>query len=190
MSDSSQIRDTFEIARVMSRDIGHENYGVIGYGIIELYHEDGSLGLVSPFANLVTDYGDLYYATRAVSGVNTNGISNLTNATGMQIGSGTTTPAKAGAGGAMVTFLAGVVFDPTYPQLNNLGAGLGVEAVYKTTFPAGTGTGTVQEATVTNGTISTASTAGNTIGRILTGAVVKAAGDVLAITWRQKFLGA
>jgi hypothetical protein len=89
----------------------------------------------------------------------------------MQIGSGSTALAKAGAGGAMVTFLAGLIFDATYPQTNNLGAGLGVEAVYKTTFPAGTGTGTVNEATITNGTISTGSTVGNTIGRITPGAI-------------------
>lgn len=191
MSDSSPIRDTFQIALDLARDLAHDKLGLVGYGIIELWHEDGSLGLVRPFANLITDTGDLYYAQQAIAGVPpVNGTGASAKLTGMQIGSGTTAVAKSGGGAAMVTFLAGVAFDATYPQINNLGAGLGVEAVYKTTFAAGTGTGTVQEATVTNGTISSASNAGNTIGRILTGAVTKDAGDALAITWRHKYQGA
>lgn len=191
MSDASRMSDTLEIAREMAREVGRDNYGIIGYGTVELWHEDGSLGLVRPFANIITDTGDLYYAQQAIYNVPpANGTGATTKLTGMQIGSGSTAVAKSGAGGAMVTFLAGIAFDATYPQTNNLGAGLGVEAVYKTTFAAGTGTGTVNEATLTNGTIGTASNAGNTIGRILTGAITKAAGDALAITWRNKFLGA
>lgn len=189
MTDQSQVRDTFSIALGMARDLSAERLGIVGYGIIELVRPDGSVGLVRPFANLITDYGDLYYAGMAIALVAPAAPAQPTKATGMQIGSGSTAVAKAGAGGAMVTLLAGVAFDPSYPAVNNLGANLGVEAVYKTTFNAGTGTGTVNEATITNGTIGTASTVGNTIARILTGTITKAAGDSLAITWRTKFLG-
>lgn len=193
MSSSSNpmaIRDSFEVALEMARDLAADKVGMVGYGTIELIGEDGELKLVRPFVNLVTDYGDLYYAGMGIALVTPQAPAQPTKLTGMQIGSGTTAVAKAGAGGAMVTLLAGVAFDATYPQTNNLGAGLGVEAVYKTTFPAGTGTGTVNEATVTNGTIGTASTVGNTVGRILTGAITKGASDALAITWRHKYLGA
>ncbi len=190
MSESNAIRDTFQIALEMSRDLYREKTGIVGYGIVELIHQDGSLGLVRPFANLITDYGDLYYAGMAIALVAPAAPAQPTKATGMQIGSSSTAVTKASTGGAMGTFLAGVAFDATYPQTNNLGAGLGVEAVYKTTFAAGTGTGTVNEATITNGTIGSASTLANTIGRILTGAITKAAGDALAITWRHKYLGA
>ncbi len=164
--------------------------GRVGYGVVELFGPDGTLLLVREFANLITDYGDLYYAGKDIAGIPPANPAAPTALTGMQIGSGTTAVAKSGAGAAMVTFLAGQAFDSGFPQTNNLGAGLGVEAVYKTTFGAGVGTGTVNEATITNGTISVASTAGNTISRILTGAITKGAGDSLAITWRHKNLGA
>lgn len=190
MSDQTRLQDTFQIALDMSRDINRDHLGIVGYGVIELRGSDGRLKLVRPFANLITDYGDLYYAGKAIALVPPANAAAPTALTGMQIGSGSTAVAKSGAGGAMVTLLAGQAFDATYPQTSNLGAGLGVTAVYKTTYAAGTGTGTINEATVTNGTIGTASTTGNTIARILTGAIVKAAGDSLAITWSHKFLGA
>lgn len=190
MNDRQLIRDAFDIAMSRARDMGQDRAGIVGYGIIELFGPDGELKLVRPFANLITDYGDLYYAGKAIASIAPASPAAPTALTGMQIGSGSTAVAKAGAGGAMVTLLAGQAFDATYPNTNNLGAGLGVEAVYKTTYAAGTGTGTVNEATITNGTIGSSSTAGNTISRILTGAVTKAAGDALAITWRHKLLGA
>ena len=190
MSDRSQIRDAIQTSMEMARDLAHGSTGIVGYGTIELYHEDGSLGLVRPFANLVTDYGDLYYAGKAITLIPPANAAAPTALTGMQIGSGSTAVAKAGAGGAMVTLLYGQAFDATYPQTNNLGANNGVEAVYKTTYAAGNGTGTVNEATLTNGTVTVASTVGNTVARILTGAITKAAGDSLAVTWRNKFLGA
>lgn len=189
MNDQSPIRDVFETALSMVREMTQDRMGIIGYGVVELIHPDGDVE-VTPFANLITDYGDLYYAGKAITLIPPANAAAPTALTGMQIGSGSTAVAKAGAGGAMVTLLAGVAFDATFPSTNNLGAGLGVEAVYKTTFAAGTGTGTVNEATITNGTIGAASTVGNTISRILTGAQTKGAADSLAITWRHKFLGA
>lgn len=190
MTDHYAIRDTFSVALEMARDFAVDRVGIVGYGIIELYGPDGELKECKPFANLVTDTGDLYYAGMAIALVTPAAPAQPTKLTGMQIGSGVTAVAKSGAGGAMVTLLAGQAFDATWPKTVNLGAGLGVEAEYKTTYAAGTGTGTVNEATLTNGTIGTASTTGNTIARILTGAVTKGASDSLAITWKQKFLGA
>ena len=190
MIDQSAIRDTFTIALEMARDLTVDRVGIVGYGIVELIDENGDLKEVKPFANLVTDTGDTYYAAMACALVTPAAPAQPTKLTGMQIGSGSTTPAKSGAGGAMVTFLAGQAFDATFPSSASLGAGLGAEITYKTTYAAGTGTGTVAEATLTNGTIGTASNAGNTIARILTGSTVKGASDSLAITWKQKFLGA
>jgi hypothetical protein len=190
MSDRAQISDAFSIAMNVAREMSRDLTGIVGYGVIERFDKDGDLTLIRPFANLVTDYGDLYYAGKAIALIPPANAAAPTALTGMQIGSGVTAVAKAGAGGAMVTLLAGQAFDATFPSTNNLGAGLGVEAVYKTTYAAGVGTGTVNEATLTNGTIGVASTAGNTVARILTGAITKAAGDSLAVTWRNKFLGA
>lgn len=182
--------DAFDVALGMARSFTVDRLGMVGYGVIELFDAEGELILVRPFANLITDYGDLYYAQKGIAAIPPASPAAPTALTGMQVGSGTTAVAKADPGASMGTLLAGVAFDAGYPQTNNLGTLLGVEAVYKTTFAAGVGTGTVQEATITNGTIGVASTQGNTIARILTGAIPKTAGDTLAITWRHKNLGA
>lgn len=189
-SSTSGLRDATFCALDMARELGRDRFGLIGYGTAELLDGDGRTLLLVPFANLITDNGDLWYASKATTSTPPSNNAEPTDLTGMQIGSGSTAVTKAGAGSAMVTLLAGQAFDATFPSTNNLGAGLGVEGVYKTTYAAGTGTGTVNEATITNGTIGTASTAGNTISRVLTGAITKGASDSLAITWRHKFLGA
>ena len=191
MNDQSALRDAITTSLDMAREVSRDRVGIVGYGVAELYGPDGELLLARPFANLITDVGDLYYAQQAFAGIPpVNGTGAATKVTGMQIGSGVTAVAKSGAGGGMVTFLAGQANDASYPQTNNLGAGLGVEVVYKATYAAGTGTGTVNEAVITNGTIGSSSATANTLARILTGAITKAAGDSLAITWRHKFLGA
>jgi hypothetical protein len=189
MKDSSVVRDAFETALSMSRSVDRDGAGIVGYGVCELFDGDGRLILARPFANLITDYGDLYYATMAIALVSPSNTAQPTKATGMQIGSGATTATKAGAGSALGALLAGQAFDATYPNTNPLATGLGVEAVYKTTYAAGTGTGAVAEASITNGAIGTGSLTGNTIARILTGTITKASTDSLAITWRHKFLG-
>lgn len=164
--------------------------GLSGYLVVEHWNGDGLLLARDWYHNLITDAGDTYYAAKGVASISPASPSAPTALTGMQIGSGTTAVAKAGAGGAMVTFLAGQAFDATFPVSASLGAGLGATATYKTTFAAGVGTGTVQEATITNGTIGTSSTAANTICRALIGPYTKAASDSLAVTWVHKWLGA
>lgn len=191
MSDKSQIRDAVETALAMARDLANGGVGIVGYGVIELRHEDGSLGLVRPFANLVTDVGDLYYATMGIALVTPSNTAQPTKLTGMQIGSNAAAVTKASTGAGMNTFLFGKAFDATYPKAVALASGQGAEAQYMTTFAAGEGTSTtVNEAVLTNGTIGTTSAVANTIARILTGTINKGAGDSLAITWRNKFLGA
>lgn len=187
---SSGLADAFDIALGMARDLKTEGLGLVGYGVVEVTGEDGAVKSLTPFANLITDTGDAYYAAKAVAAVPPAALAAPTALTGMQIGSGSTAVSKSGAGSAIVTLLAGQAFDATYPQVANLGGGLGVNAVYRTTFAAGVGTGTVQEATVTTGTVGTASTAANTVARVVFASVAKAAGDSLAITWNHKFLGA
>lgn len=188
--DQNQLRDVMYAALSMERAMAADHRGMIGYGWMELRDEDEQLKLLVPFCNLITDTGDMYYAQKGIAAIPPASPAAPTALTGMQIGSGTTAVAKAGAGGAMVTLLAGQAFDATFPSTSNLGAGLGVNMVYKTTYAAGTGTGSVAEATITNGTIGTASTVANTIARIQFTAITKNAGDSLAITWNHKNLGA
>lgn len=189
-ASQNRMLDAMVAALDMARSHATEPAGMIGYGVVQRFNADGEEDLIMPFHNVITDTGDLYYANRAVFGINSNGISAPTTLTGMQIGSTSTAVNKAATTGvALGAILAGQNFDATFPSVSNLGVNLGVNAVYKTTYAAGTGTGTVTEATITNGTIGTASTAGNTISRVVFTGIVKGAADSLAITWNHKFLG-
>jgi hypothetical protein len=163
---------------------------IVGYGILELHDEDGNLKQVEPFANLITDVGDAFHA-QAVAYVTRAAIGAPTVISGMQVGTGSTAAAKSGAGGAIVTFSAGVALTAGYPTTNNLGGGLGVNTTYVATFAAGSGTGALTEAVLTNtGTIGSAALAAATIARIVFSTINKGASDSLTLTWNTKFLGA
>lgn len=144
--------------------------------------------------NLITDAGDLYYATRGASAVAPAAPADATKMTGMKLGTGTTAVAKNGAGAALVTYLtaSNLAFQSTFPIVNNLGAGLGVEIEYKTTWNAGVSTNSaLTEAVIVNdSTTNLTSSAANTIARITFTALDKQAADVLVIDWKHKFLGA
>lgn len=193
MTDNNRLADAWSIAMERARAF-KDGFGLVGYGVIELLDSRNRLITVQEFANLITDAGDLYYATRGIAGVSPAAPADATKVNGMKLGTGTTAAAKNGAGGALVTYLSGsnVAFDATFPSTSNLGAGLGVNAVYKTTWAAGTATNTaITEAVIVNDQATNATTtAANTISRIVFTAVNKGASDTLAITWNHKFLGA
>ena len=116
----------------------------------------------------------------------------------MRLGTGSTAPAKNGGGAAIGTYAgtgvsASKVFDATYPQLSNLGAGLGDYTVYKTSWAAGQVTvNGLNEVVigVDNNVSDGAGTAAQTISRALLSPVVnKGVNDTLAVTWNHKFLG-
>lgn len=192
-TDASRITDTLVIALDRARDLA-SGFALVGYGVITVRDEHGRLVEAQPFANLITDAGDLYYAGKAIAGIAPANPAAPTAMSGMKLGTGTTAVAKSGAGGALVTYLTGsnVAFDATFPSTANLGGGLGVNAVYKTTWGAGVATNAaITEAVIVNdaGTNAT-STAANTASRVVFTAVNKGASDTLAITWNHKFLGA
>lgn len=165
--------------------------GLTGTVVIELIGPDGDVKERQEIANLITDAGDLYYAQMGITGVSPATPAAPTLVARMKLGTGTTAAAKNGAGASIVTYKSGsaTAFDSTYPSTHNLGAGLGVQAVYKTTFPAGTATGTaLTEAVISTGTAD--SSAGTHISRVVFSAINKGAADSLAITWSHKFLGA
>lgn len=144
--------------------------------------------------NLITDSGDLYYATRGIYNVSPATPADATKMTGMKLGTGTTAVAKNGAGAALVTYLSGSnkAFDASNPSTSNLGAGLGVQAVYTVTWGPGVATNSaITEVVIVNdsGTDAT-STAANGISRATFSAVNKGAADTLVATWNHKFLGA
>jgi hypothetical protein len=169
--------------------------GLSGFGVAELVGPDGTVKQRVAFRNLITDAGDLYIAGKVITGISPANPSAPTAATGMKLGTGSTAVAKSGAGGALVTYLSAsnVAFDSTYPQTANLGGGLGVNAVYRCTWAAGTAThAALTEVVIVNdsGTNAT-STAANTYSRALfASSINKTASDSLVVTWNWKALGA
>ena len=201
MTDTTQMTDGFAASLDMARAIS-SNGGIKGYGTIELFRdvdqdrprELWQPDLTVPFANLITDAGDLYIAGKVIVAIGPANPTAPTAMNGMKLGTGVTAAAKSGAGGALVTYLtaSNVAFDATFASTNNLGAGLGVEARYKTTWGAGVATNTaITEAAIVNDQATNATTsAANTGSRIVFTAINKGASDSLAITWAWKFLGA
>lgn len=167
-------------------------HGVI---TVRVFDVDGNVKHEETIKNLITDAGDLYQANRIAAGVNSNGVSQPTLVTGMKLGTGTTATAKNGAGSSLATYLtaSNAVFDSGYPQVSNLGAGLGVNVVYRVTWAAGVATSaTINEVVIVNDAATNAtSTAANTIARGVFGTTInKAAGEALEVTWNHKQLGA
>jgi hypothetical protein len=172
-----------------------DDCGLVGYGVAELFDKDGLLKQRVEFGNLITDAGDLYLAQKAITAIAPASPAAPTAMTGMKLGTGATAVAKSGAGAALVTYLTGsnLAFDATYPQTANLGAGLGVNAVYRTTWAAGVATNAaITEVVMVNDSATNAtSTAGNTASRALfASAINKTATDSLVVTWNHKMLGA
>lgn len=196
---ASGLRDAWQEALSLSRALP-EGIGMVGYGVAELTGPDPVDGLMRPkllipFTNLITDAGDAYYAAKGIVGIAPATAAAPTAANGMKLGTGTTASAKNGAGAsASGTFVTGsnLAFDATYPQVASLGAGLGVNVVYKTTWAPGVATNaTINEVMVVNDQATAANaSAANTYARAVISTVNKAAADNLSVTWNQKFLGA
>lgn len=160
---------------------------------VKVIRADGTVKHEETIKNLITDAGDLYQATRIAAGVNSNGVSQPTLMTGMKLGTGTTAATKTDAGCATYITGSNLAFDAGYPQVSNLGAGLGVNVVYRCTWAAGNVTNsTINEVIICNDIASNAdSSAANTIARGVFGSTInKASGEALEVTWNHKQLGA
>lgn len=168
--------------------------GILGICMVRLWNAEGALMVEDVYHNLVTDAGDLYYAGMAITGVSPAVASHPTFMTGMKLGTGTTAVAKNSTGSALATYLtaSNQVFDATYPQTANQGAGNGVQAVYQVTYAPGTATSTnLNECVIVNDAATNlTSTAANTIARVVfASAYNKGSLDTLAITWSHLFKG-
>jgi hypothetical protein len=188
------VSDTEQIAVDQTDDVKAEaDPGFHGNILIQLFDEDGNLKDERRAENLITDAGDLYYAGMAIALVAPAAPAQPTKMTGMKLGTGTTAAAKSGAGAALVTYESGSnnLFDASFPVVQNLGAGLGVNGQYKVTWAAGDVTETaLTEAVIVNDAAADAtSSAANTSHRVVFSAINKTASDTLVITWNAKFLG-
>jgi hypothetical protein len=172
---------------------GHDQMALRENVLLQLFDEHGKLKEERLVKNLITDAGDLYYAGKAIALGQPANPAAPTIMSGMKLGTGTTAVAKAGAGAALVTYISGSnnPFDASFPVTQNLGAGLGVNGQYKTTWGAGDVTNAaITEAVIVNdGATDATSTAANTAHRVVFTAINKTASDTLVITWNAKFLG-
>lgn len=165
-----------------------EKSGIEGVVVAELRGPDGELKARCETHNLVTAVGDQYYAGRAALSTGLPA-----QVTGFRLGTGSTAPAKTGAGAAVVTYLSGSnkANDSGFPT-----AAAGVVTWKRTYAPSeATTASAITEVVLNTDTIAndnaTTATAANTIARaLLTGIPSKAAGDTLTITWTHTLLGA
>jgi len=160
---------------------------VMGTVTLELYGGDGALKHREVGGNLITDYGDQLMAERLYDDT-----ANIV--TGMRLGTGATAAAKAGAGGAIVTYESGSAeaLDATATD-SDKGAGSGHSTIYVCTWAAGDVTeAALAEVVLTNETPLTDVTGalGDTISRYVFAATInKGAADVLIVTWNIDHLG-
>lgn len=166
----------------------NSNAGITGEIHVVLTGPDGEVKAEYRGKNLVTAVGDQYYAGRAAL---SSGLP--AQVTGFRLGTGSTAPAKTGAGAAIVTYLSGSnkANDATFPTAS------GGVVTWKRTYAPGeaTSASAITEVVLNTDTIandnSTTATAANTIARaLISGIASKAAGDTLTVTWTHTLLGA
>ena len=162
-----------------------EKGAIQGVVVAELIGPDGAVKARCETHNLITAVGDQYYAGRAALS------SSLpAQVTGMKLGTGSTAPAKSGAGAALATYLTDShqAIDGSYPT-----AAAGV-VTHRVTYAAGkatTASPITEVVLVTDALANATSSAANTIARaLLSGIGSKGAGDSLTITWTHTLLGA
>jgi hypothetical protein len=163
----------------------------LGVITLELFDTLGDLKVRQEVPNGITDAGDLYIAQKVITGISPANASAPTSANGMKLGTGAVAPTKTDAG--LGTYISGSnnPFDATYPQTNNLGSGLGVQARYVTTWAAGdvTNAAITEIVICTDATADEDPTAAETLSRATFSAINKTASDVLVATWNWKILG-
>lgn len=192
-----ELRVWMQRAHEMANDLGMK-----GFGVAQLVSSGGILIATVPFANLITNAGDNYYALKAAAAIGTPNASPPTAMNGMKLGTGATAAGKSATGAASIesaTYISAsnVTFassDATYPQVSAVGTNVGYYVTYKGVWPGsgGLANANINEVAIVNDAGTNAySTVANTLSRaVLSSTVNKGTNDILTITWQHKFLGA
>lgn len=184
----ARLTDSLEVSVTRDR-LPLESVGIRGYVVAEIHGPNGKLKSRCEVRNLVTQVGDQYYGERA-SGIGLP----PGQVTGMKLGTGSTVPAKTGAGAALVTYLADShqAITGGFPTSALSGASRRIQ--WQAVWAAGKATtaSAITEVVIVNDTLADAtSSAANTISRaLLTGIGSKGASDTLTVTWNHDLLGA
>lgn len=194
MKENQRITDTMTVALDRARALS-DGTSMVGWGVATLRGPDGAIKECQPFANLVTNRGDQYYALMGAAGVGTPAAAAPTLVNGMKLGTGTTAAAKSSAGANIVTYItdSNNAFDSAYPAVAAVGTDVGYNVTYQSTWAAGDSTNSaITEVVICDDQATNAAptAVANVISRAIISAVNKAAGDSLTITWNHKFLGA
>ncbi len=158
---------------------------ITGHGTVKVIDADGNVVEERTFTNIITQVGDQYYFERG-AGI----AAQPAQVTGMKLGTGTTTPAKTGAGAALVTYLTDShqAIDSGYPASSLVAPKRRIQ--WRTTWAAGKATtsGTnIGEVVMINDTLANATTAAaNTISRaLISPTLAKSSTDALEVTWNH-----
>jgi hypothetical protein len=153
-----------------------------GHGVAEVHGPDGELKQTVSFTNLITQVGEQLYGERGA------GITTLAVPTGMQLGTGSTTPTKTGSASAIGTLVASSLLPLNGTPTSSVPSSVR-RITYATTWAAGTATanGIAEVALVNQATgTQTAAPASSTIARaLLSPSVNKGAADSLTVTWHH-----
>lgn len=181
ITDRASITDSLDVAAGYRRDPSSQLL-IRGSLHVVLTGPGGQVKYDEWIENLVTQVGDQMYAERALA------VGGAPAApTGMQLGTGTTTPAKTGAGAAIVTLVAASLVASGAPASSLQGTVR--RLAYTASWGAGVATANnIQEVALVNQSTATqtAAPAAATIARALVSPLVnKGASDTLAITWNH-----
>lgn len=152
-----------------------------------LRDEDGNVKQREIHHNTITQVGDQVIGERAFGAIAGSPITPIPNQqSGAKLGTGTTAPAKTGAGASLVTYKTGSqrAVDTGFPTSALNGAVRRI--AWRYTWAAGTATDTaLTEAVIVNETSLTDATTGapNTLSRVTFTAINKGASDSLELTW-------
>lgn len=184
-TEQGRLRDHLDVAADYQRP-ARDLMTVRGRLHVVLTAADGEVTYDEWLDNLVTEVGDQWYGERAA------GVGAPAAATGMQLGTGITAPAKTGAGAAIVTLTASSLVALSGTPTSSL-VGSSRRITYAVTWAAGTATANnlAEVALVNQSTgTQTAAPAAATISRaLLSPTVNKAVGDSLTIQWQHDLLG-
>jgi len=190
------LSDAFEMAEARTRDLlpVHSSVDIPGFVTFVLLDGDGArVKAVRWTTNLLTDYGDQYYAAKAITSISPANASAPTAVNGMRLGTSSTAAAKSGTGATIGTVItsSGVPFDTGFPDVVAVGTNLGYYARYQSTWAAGVATSTTinEVALITDYTNTGNSTAANTYARAVVSTLNKSASDILIGLWRHKLVG-
>lgn len=183
LNDQTGIVDELTYRMDRGREID-DQVSIKGFLEVELRDEHGNLKEYQRIDNLVTTVGEAFYALRGA------GVGGVAAATGMQLGTGTAAPTKAGLASTIGTLIASslVALAAGFPSDGGVQGGRR-RIVWQVVFGAGVATNAaIAEVVLTNqatGT-QTAVPEANSIARALfSPAVNKASGDTLTVTWNQ-----